>query len=448
MKKIMISLSIIVLAGMCGITSAYAEGYASGDADNPTELTLNTYVDSYLYTGHPADYYTFTLSSDKQVLIECNNISETKEYCMTLSGNGIEPIYTKDSTDNNAMYLTANLSAGTYNVSVTGNFASGAMKRLQAVANSGEEESYHIAVFDNIKSSGYVIDDSDYTFIDNDFEDSDISDWLDGFRPHYVYGNKEIESEANGNKYVAFTPVNSSQYYIFEAKDVYATSVLCSEFDIKFTSGNMEIQARQADSNLDVNFKMAGRIRKYAYYLQYYSNGAWKYMLDSSGGWLKLTDVSKWYTLRMTFDIRTDKYSIYLEDRDSGEVLSQVVEESFGEECELISYLAFSSLSKLCIDNVKIFESETDVAVEGWTYIKIPQDGTRQYHYFNRLSPSKKAWSADSWSLLYSKEGISIDENTGILSVSENAKPGTAIVRASRKYYPWISSTYLVDIDR
>lgn len=437
MKKTILSVTAIATVCISGCISAYAATQASGNEDNPTILTLNEYFDSYLYTGHPSDYYTFTLNTDKKILIECDNVSQSKEYTMTLSGNGIDPIYTTDSTDGYSMYISADLSAGTYNISVEADYES---------RSSLEDISYHIAVFDELKNSGHIINDTDFVMIDDDFENSDTSFWLDGFRPHYVYGNKTIKSDSNGN-YISFTPVNSNQYYIFEAKDVYSTNVLCSEFDIQFSTDNMELQVRQADSNLDTDFKMAGRIRKFSSNLQYYSDGEWKYMFNTTGGWVNVS-ANKWYTIRMTLDVRANKYSIYLEDRSTGNIISEVENVEFGEECTYISYYAFSSLSELNIDNVHIFESDTDVDIEGWTYIKIPQNGTRQYKYFNTQSISEKAWSADKWSISGMVYGISIDEDTGILSVSENARPGSIIVTASRKYYPWIKTTYLVDIDR
>lgn len=436
MKKTILSVTAIAAVCISGCISAYAATQASGNEDNPTTLTLNEYYDSYLYTGHPSDYYTFTLDTDKEILIECDNVSQSKEYTMTLSGNGIEPIYTTDSTDGYSMYISADLSAGTYNVSVEADYTSRA---------SIEDVSYHIAVFDELKESGHIVNDSDTVMIEDDFEDSDTSNWLDGFRPHYEYGNKTINGTSD--KYITFTPVNSSQYYIFEAKDIYSTNVLCSEFDIQFSSDTMELQVRQADSNLDTNFKMAGRIRKFSSNLQYYSDGEWKYMFDDSGNWLNVS-ADKWYTIRMTLDVRSNRYSIYVEDRDTGNVISKVEDTPFGETCTYISYYAFSSLSALNIDNVRIFESDTDVDIEGWTYIKVPQNGTRQYKYFNADSVSEKAWSADKWSISGMVSGITIDEDTGILSVSENARPGSIIVTATRKYYPWIKATYLVDIDR
>ncbi|MDO5397948.1 MAG: hypothetical protein Q4G33_08445 [bacterium] len=442
MKKIITSLTILLVC-ISGFISAYAAGQASGNENDPTVLTLNTYFDSYINTAHPADYYEFTLSKNEKILVECDNVSKSKEHIMTLSGNGIEPIYTTDATDGYSMYITAELNAGTYNISVKGDYASRA---------STGNLSYHIAVFDEL-NRGHVVNEADTVMIDDDFElddfgNNDSGDWLDGFRPHYEYGVKTIEDETDGNSYMAFTPVNSSQYYVFEAKDVYSNKVLCSEFDIKFPSGNIEIQMKQASSNIDTNFKMAGRIRKYAYYLQYYSNGDWKYLFDNTNNWLKLNDTNKWYTMRITLDVRTNTYNIYLEERDSGKIISKAENISFGEECTHISHYNFSSTEKICIDNVKIFESEIDEKIGGYTYIKVPKNGTRQYKYFNTKSVSKKAWSADKWTILSSAAGISIDEDTGILSVSAEAKPGTILVSASRKYYPWVKNTYLVDIDR
>lgn len=445
MKKIITTLIVGVIC-MTAFVTAYAEG--SGDENNPTVLMLNTTFDSQIYMGHPADYYQFTLSTAKKVLIECTNISTSKQHMMTLSGNGITPVYTTDSTDNKKMYITAELTAGTYNLSVEA-VSSLATRNAPAVRNatSTEDMNYHITVFDKVKNSGYVMNAGDNVQLDDDFEDNNMNNWLNGFRPHFDFGLKAIESETNGNKYIAFT-ASGTHYYIFEAKDIYAANTLCSKFDIKFPSGDMEIQARDAASNIDQNFKMAGRIRKVAYRLQYYTPDGWEYMLDGTGNWLTLNNVSQWYTIIMTQDIQADKYSIYLMERDSGTIVSSAENISFREECSKISYYAFSSTEKICLDNVKIFETETGVNVDGWTYIKLPSSGIRQFKYFNTLSASENAWSADLWSLVSTTEGVSIDKDTGILSVSPDAKPGTVIVFASRKYCPWIKFAYLVEVDR
>lgn len=288
---------------------------------------------------------------------------------------------------------------------------------------------------------------ADTVFINDDFEENNINNWLDGFRPHYQYGIKTIESDQSG-KYIAFMPVNSSHYYIFEAKDIYTTSILYSQFDIKFPSESMEIQIRDTTSNLDVNFKMAGRIRKTGHILEYYSNGTWKHFLTSSGNWLLIDDVSKWYTIRMTFNVASNEYYINIEDRNNGNILSETGKIPFADNCNLIDYFAFSSQNKICLDNVKMFESNTGAEIEGRTYLRIPQNGVNEYQYNNRLLNGNSLWYGDIWTLDREIQGLSIDKQRGVLDVSSEARPGSAIIIATRKYCPWLTGTFLVDIDR
>lgn len=432
MKKIFISCLVLALC-MSMIMSVSAEGQASGDVNNPTLISLNESFDSELSTTHEVDYYTFVLDAQKQVLIECLDILPDREYTMTLSGSNIENISTSDSTNGNGLYITSVLEAGTYNISVQGDFSSG----------TAEDDSYKITIFDDIIRSGHIVNSNDLIFVSNDFENDDSSEWIDISSPHYVTGIKTIESDANG-KFLTFELAEGAEYYGF-TPEVYSTEVLCSEFDIKFPEGNMDLYLRRVTSNSTV-IANACHIRKEGDILYCFWDDA-----NNSGNIdtaVLVEDTSKWYTIRMSHDIRNNKYSVSIEDKENGTSISEFESISFTESCPLINYFAFSSAEKISIDNVKIFESSMDVNINGWTYIRTPQSGIQQYKYINTLSNSKRTWSADQWCLLYDVAGISIDKNTGVLSVSSEAKPGSVIICASRKYYPWIRTAFLVDINR
>lgn len=97
---------------------------------------------------------------------------------------------------------------------------------------------------------------ADTVFINDNFENQSTSNWSD----NTGRGVKNIEVN-NGNKNLAFTS-NGSSYYNFQAKDVYSTGALYAEFDIKFTSNNMELQLRESRDNSSAGFTMAARLEK------------------------------------------------------------------------------------------------------------------------------------------------------------------------------------------
>lgn len=165
---------------------------------------------------------------------------------------------------------------------------------------------------------------------------------------------------------------STSSYFNYQANNIYSTRRLYCSADIKFDSGDSEIQVRESRDVSASGFTMAGRLRKRLGYLEYFTNGKYEKMNDSNGNWIKLSDVSKWYTIRMVLDIKTNKYSIYVIDRQAQSVLTKVENVDFYGECQYINYFAFSSSSKLCVDNVRIEEVEVKkIGVEGEVYPKI-----------------------------------------------------------------------------
>ena len=160
---------------------------------------------------------------------------------------------------------------------------------------------------------------------------------------------------------------------------------------------------------------MAGRLRKRLGYLEYFTNGKYEKMNDSNGNWIKLSDVSKWYTIRMVLDIKTNKYSIYVIDRQTQSVLTKVENVDFYGECQYINYFAFSS-SKLCVDNVRIEEVEVKkIGVEGEVYPKITNTNSTYLYKVKAVDDNNTEFIVDDvkWSISKNKTGISIDEKTG-----------------------------------
>ena len=221
--------------------------------------------------------------------------------------------------------------------------------------------------------------------------------------------------------------------------------------DIKFDSGDSEIQVRESRDVSASGFTMAGRLRKRLGYLEYFTNGKYEKMNDSNGNWIKLSDVSKWYTIRMVLDIKTNKYSIYVIDRQAQSVLTKVENVDFYGECQYINYFAFSSSSKLCVDNVRIEEVEVKkIGVEGEVYPKITNTNSTYLYKVKAVDDNNTEFIVDDvkWSISKNKTGISIDEKTGLLTVAPNAKPGPVLIKAENLKYSTKSFFFLIDIER
>lgn len=288
---------------------------------------------------------------------------------------------------------------------------------------------------------------ADTVFIDDDFENQITSNWSDDTGR----GVKKIE-ESQGNKYLAFTSSGSS-YYNFQAKDVYSTGAMYAEFDIKFNSGSMEVQLRESRNTSATGYTMAGRLRKTANYIEYFTNGSYYRMSKpNSYDWFELTNVSKWYTVKMSLDITNNKYSVYLIDKDTQALLAQTENVPFYGQCTYVNYFAFSSTDKLCIDNVNIRQIDIDdIKISGEVYPTIPSSGSKSYTYrANAIGDNNTSAIINDvkWSIKTPKAGVSINESSGILSVTSKASPGPVLIYVERKYQPIINTTYLIDLEK
>lgn len=289
---------------------------------------------------------------------------------------------------------------------------------------------------------------ADMVFINDDFENSQTTHWID----NTGRGIKTIEADnASGNKYIAFN-TNGTQYYNFQGKNIYSTGVLYSEFDIKFPSGNMELQIRESRDVSASGFTMAGRIRKVSNCLQYCTDSGFQYFFDNNSQWLRLNDTTKWYSIRISMDIENQTYSVYLFDKTTNNLISSVENAAFVGSCQYINYFAFSSTEQICIDNVDIREVDIkSIRITGPIYPKIPQSGSNNYNYAAKIITNNASiipLNNVFWTIKTPKAGVSIDNDTGTMTVTNQASPGPIIIGAVKKYQPSIKTTFLIDLER
>lgn len=284
--------------------------------------------------------------------------------------------------------------------------------------------------------------------LDNTFEDSSSSAWVD----KTGRGVKTIETEASGNKYLAMTS-NATKYYDYRALNTNMSGLLCFDYDIQFPKDNMEIQIRNVVNNSATGFTMAARIRKVAYYLEYYSDGKYEKMLDTNRNWLNLNNTNIWYHIKMILDTVSGTQSIYLTERDTGRLVSSVENVPFMAQCSSVNYFGVSSENKVCMDNVKFIKMDVKaLKVTGETYPVKSDTQTKTYQYScNNITSSNSIGDiADDvvWSIEKPVTGVSINAQTGILTIEPTAKLVPVMIKVAKKNAPSVKGSYLVDIER
>lgn len=283
-------------------------------------------------------------------------------------------------------------------------------------------------------------------FVDDEFNNADsLEHWEDNTNR----GIKELVVEG-GNSYMKMSAVSS--FFNYQANDIYSMNRLYCSFDVKFTNNNMEVQLRESKDISASGFTIAGRIRKNAGYIEYFSDGKYSKLCDLSGKWLKLNDTSQWYTIKMICDIPKNTYSIYLSNSNTGKIIGQVENVQFFGKCNYINYFAFSSTDTLCVDNVRIEEIDVDnINIKGEYYPKISNTSNLSYTYkVLAKDENNKDFIVEGvkWSLNRKIEGVTINSTTGELTIENNAKPGIFLIYAENIIYSDIKKSFLIDIER
>ena len=139
-------------------------------------------------------------------------------------------------------------------------------------------------------------------------------------------------------------------------------------------------------------------------------------------------------------------------EKDTGKTIGEAQNIPFFGKCDYINYFASSSSDKLCVDNVKIEEIDTDsIRISGAFYPQITKNASKNYTYSvlaKDENNSEFIVDGVSWSLNRQAKGVSINEKTGELTIEPTAKPGIFIIYAKNILYPDIKKSLLIDIER
>lgn len=264
----------------------------------------------------------------------------------------------------------------------------------------------------------------DIKIISNTFEDSNMSAWQETYATE-GRGTKTLQTEAD-NHYMELKATGSS-YYNFNGLHQDVSGNLNLKFDVKFPSGNMELQMRDVtDDHSSTGYTVGARLRKNAYYIEYFSDGTATKLLTPSGSWLQLNDVSKWYTVEMQVNTETKKQSIYLTERDSGKLIGKAENVNLSGNVEKLNWAAFSSTNTVGIDNVSLTrKGRTGVKLSDWNgkYLlrwNIPFDGDKY-----EITVNDKAMETANTSYVLYPNGTEMPKTYNIKVRAKNTEKNT-----------------------
>ena len=252
----------------------------------------------------------------------------------------------------------------------------------------------------------------------------------------------DFKSEENGNQYLEVNyQANNGIGYYETWRDFSALSgdVILS-FDIKFSDSMTDnIFLRQRAVGVK---DPAIRIFKDWTHVNYYSDGTMYRLIQSD------ISYSKWYSFVISLStLNGGSQSIVVKERDTGKVVGSIENMPLAQSVSSVNQFVLGSDDTMCLDNLNIYKPNIQtIAVSGESY---PVLG-RSHSYTAKAVDSKGVEFAVPimWSLKDSVEGVSIDADTGVLTIDSTAKVGRAVIVATDKNNTSKKAYYLVDIEK
>lgn len=252
----------------------------------------------------------------------------------------------------------------------------------------------------------------------------------------------DFRSEENGNQYmtVSYQSNNAINYYeVWRDFDSLSGDVVLT-FDIKFSDHMTDnIFLRKRASGV---WDAGVRIFKDWTHINYYSNGIMYRLIQSD------ISYSKWYTFEISMStLNGGTQSIVAKERDSGAIVGHVDNIPLNIAVDSVNQFVLGSDGIMCLDNLRIYKPNIQtIAVTGESY---PVIG-RSYTYSAKAKDSNglEFNVPIQWSLKDMVEGVSIDADTGVLTIASTANVGRAVIVATDKNNTSKKAYYLIDIER
>jgi hypothetical protein len=297
-------------------------------------------------------------------------------------------------------------------------------------------------------------DSVDTTYIKDDFETGIPSGWSDLSKDR---GQASVQTDTDGNRYMQITyneaGTDIHQYYDMKRAQATITTVAQADFDIRFsevdTVRNGHIQMKNRTGSGASQSKHASRLLKNYNRLQYIEGGK-AYNLSTQTGEDLLIEAHKWYTVKMIANLEEGWQSIYVRDRDTELLLGKVERIPMCEETTEINMVTFMGNTTMDLDNVRMTKIVLrDGYITGNPYPKKNGSSDTAYPYqaYGTSTGGLATYNLTdmTWSLEQETEGVTVDPQTGVLTISKSVPVTTVVLQA-------VNSTgtikYLVDIEQ
>ena len=271
-----------------------------------------------------------------------------------------------------------------------------------------------------------------------DFENGNLPGW------YALYGNADqtIEEEENGNKYLKISyngeENRGRDYYDVKVKDIYLSGIVQIDYDIMYTenetekNGDMQVKHRTGPGKSETTF-IARVGKNMKYFRLNEQNGMYGPVRDLNGEVLEIVP-GHWYSMKFILDLKQDRQILYVFDRDSGEILSYGSWKNTITPDITPNMITFSSGTDMCLDNVRIYKTSCDSGrILGAPYLS---SGTQtKYYYMGTTEYGDITAPKDipvTWSLEMPISGVTVDSETGTVTVSDNPEPGPVVLMSEQ----------------
>lgn len=261
-----------------------------------------------------------------------------------------------------------------------------------------------------------------------------------------LYNNAHCDflKEENGNTYMnlyynGFANRDREYFDVVAYRAEASQKIIQASYDVKYSeitsARNGEIQFKNRTGSGSNQTTLVARLAKDQGYFQVQGGAGTGFQrIKGIDGQYLPVEVNKWYSVTIKINLDEHWQSVYISDRDTGSLLAAYEYFSTTNAIDSINMVTFSSTTDMCLDNVKIGEVTCENSyIYGNSYVK---KGTKSTYYLLGQDSDGELTSipkeTTTWSLVNTKNGVSINETTGVLTTASSIEPGVVIIKAVR----------------
>ncbi len=261
-----------------------------------------------------------------------------------------------------------------------------------------------------------------------DFDSGSTAGW------ESLYKNVKVDTS---NKYLHLTYTGRSgtgrTYFDYKYDLNRPSGVFQVNYDVMYPKeveigGEMQLKYRTGSGSNDT--EMVARVGvEYGYFRSQGMTGG-RYSLYDLNGERAVAEPGHWYSVKVTVDLDNKQQTIYIYDRNSGELIVHTNPSDTIGGNGRINMISFSGSSEICIDNLEMYSTECQTMyIEAPLYVKSAQK--HRCYLFGKDANGRITAPPSgtiTWSLDNERDSVSVD-TWGKLITGSRPEPGPAIVR-------------------